>query len=58
MNGSVSEFTSARVGSNVTYHCDVGLLLVGEKVAMCTPHLVWVPNGSEVTCQQAPPGME
>ena len=52
MNGSVSGFTSARVGSEVTYHCDEGLNLVGERVAVCTLHvrLVWNPMGSEVMC--------
>ena len=58
VNGSVSGFTSANVGSEVTYHCDTGLKLMGERVAVCSPHLVWVPNGSEVTCQQTSPGMK
>ena len=56
VNGSVSGFTSANVGSEVTYHCDTGLTLVGESVAMCTSDLVWVPNGSEVMCQRLPSG--
>ena len=56
VNGSVSGFTSASVGSEVTYHCDTGLTLVGERVAMCTSDLVWVPNVSEVMCQQPLPG--
>ena len=53
VSGSVSGFTSARVGSEVTYHCDEGLNLVGERVAVCTLRLVWDPMGSEVMC--APP---
>ena len=57
VNGSVSGFTSASVGSEVTYHCNAGLTLVGESVAMCTSDLVWVPNGSEIKCQQLPPGI-
>ena len=57
VSGSVSGFTSASVWSEVTYHCDTGLTLVGERVAMCTSDLVWVPNGSEVMCQQPPPGI-
>ena len=50
MSGSVSGFTSARVGSEITYHCDEGLNLVGERVAVCTLRLVWDPMGSEVMC--------
>ena len=49
VNGSVSGFTSASVGSEVTYHCDTGLTLVGERVAMCTSDLVWVVVGDRVS---------
>ena len=56
MNGSVIGFTSAKVGSEVTYHCDEGLNLVGERVALCTLRLVWEPMGSEVMCKQFSPG--
>ena len=52
----MSGFTSARVGSEVTYHCDEGLSLVGERVAVCTLRLVWDPMGSEVMCAPPPPG--
>ena len=34
-NVSVSGLTSASVGSEVTYHWDTGLTLVGERVAIC-----------------------
>ena len=56
VNGSVSGFTSARVGSEVTYHCNEGLNLVEKRVAVCTEHLVWDPLGSEVMCAPPPPG--
>jgi hypothetical protein len=36
VNGSVSGFTSSRVGAQVTYHCDTDLVLVGERVATCS----------------------
>ena len=52
MNG----FSSARVGSKVTYHCDEGLNLVGERVAVCTLRLVWDPMESEVMCAPPLPG--
>ena len=32
VNGSVGEFTSSRVGAQVTYSCDTDLVLVGERV--------------------------
>ena len=51
----MSYFTSAKVGSEVTYHCDEGLNLVGERVDVCTLRLVWDPMGSEVMC--APPSL-
>ena len=57
VSGSVSGFTSASVGSEVTYHCDEGLNLVGERVAVCTLHLVWDPMGSEVMCGPLPSGI-
>ena len=39
VNGSVSEFTSSRVGAQVTYSCDSDLVLVGERVVTCSrPH--------------------
>ena len=56
VNGSVSGFASAKVGSEVTYHCDEGLYLVGGRVAVCTLHLVWDPIESEVMCAPPPPG--
>ena len=56
LSGSVSGFTSAKVGSEVTYLCDEGLNLVGGRVAVCTLHLVWDPMGSEVMCAPPPPG--
>ena len=46
----MSGFTSARVGSEVTYDCDEGLNLVGERVAVCTLRLVWDPMEPEVMC--------
>ena len=56
VNGSVSGFTSAKIGSEVTYHCDEGLYLVGGRVAVCTLHLVWDPMGSKVMCAPPLPG--
>ena len=56
MNGSVSGFTNTRAGSEVTYYCDEGLNLVGERVAVCTLGLVWDPMGSKVMCAPPPPG--
>ena len=50
VNGRFSGFTSAKVGSKVTYDCDDGLNLAGKRVAMCTEHRVWAPMGSEVMC--------
>ena len=56
VNGSVSEFTSSRVGAQVTYLCDTDLVLVGERVATCSsPSLQWLPSSEEVMCVQ-PPG--
>ena len=57
VNGSVSEFTSARVGAQVTYSCDTDLALVGETVATCSlPSLQWMPSIDDVSCIQ-PPGI-
>ena len=53
VNGSVSEFTSSKVGAQVTYHCDTGLVLVGEMVASCSsPSLQWMPSAADVMCIQ------
>ena len=53
VNGSVSGFTSSRVGAQVTYHCDTGLVLVGETVASCSsPSLQWLPSATDVLCIQ------
>ena len=50
VNGSVSRFTSSRVGAQVTYHCDTDLVLVGERVATCSQSLQWLPSSEDVTC--------
>ena len=56
VNGSVSEFTSSRVGAQVTYSCDTDLVLVGERVATCSePSLQWLPSSEDIMCVQ-PPG--
>ena len=53
VNGSVSGFTSSRVGAQVTYHCDTDLVLVGERVATCSQSsLQWLPNSEDVICMQ------
>ena len=53
VSGSVSGFTSSRVGAQVTYHCDTALVLVGEMVASCSsPSLQWVPNATDIMCIQ------
>ena len=50
VNGSVSGFTSSRVGAQVTYHCDTDLVLVRERVATCTcsQSLQWLPSSENV----------
>ena len=51
VNGSVSGFTSSKVGAQVTYHCDTGLVLVGETVASCSsPSLQWLPSAADIMC--------
>ena len=56
VSGSVSEFTSSRVGAQVTYSCDTDLVLVGERVATCSePSLQWLPSSEDIMCVQ-PPG--
>ncbi|CAI8047140.1 hypothetical protein GBAR_LOCUS26043, partial [Geodia barretti] len=53
VNGSVGEWTSSRVGAQVTYSCDIHLVLVGETVATCSlPSLTWLPSSDDVTCVQ------
>jgi hypothetical protein len=53
VNGSVGEWTSSRVGAQVTYSCDTHLVLVGETVATCSlPSLTWLPSSDDVTCVQ------
>ncbi|CAI8057746.1 hypothetical protein GBAR_LOCUS31457 [Geodia barretti] len=55
VNGSVGEWTSSRVGAQVTYSCDTHLVLVGETVATCSlPSLTWLPSSDDVTCVQPP----
>ena len=57
VSGSVSEFTSSRVGAQVTYSCDTDLVLVGERVATCSePSLQWLPSSEDIMCVH-PPGM-
>ena len=56
VNGSVGEWTSSRVGAQVTYSCDTHLVLVGETVATCSlPSLTWIPRSNDVICV-LPPG--
>ena len=58
VNGSVGEWTSSSVGSQVNYSCDTDLVLVGERVAYCSlPQLQWLPPSDDVVCIQPPPGM-
>ena len=52
VNGSVSGFTSSRVGAQVTYHCDTDLVLVVERVATCSQSLQWLPSSENVMCVQ------
>ena len=53
VNGSVSGFTSSRIGAQVTYHCDTDLVLVGERVATCSQSsLQWLSNSQGVVCSQ------
>ena len=53
MNGSVGEWTSSRVGAQVTYSCETHLVLVGETVATCSlPSLTWLPSSDDVMCVQ------
>ena len=52
VNGSVGEFTSSRVGAQVTYSCDTDL---GERVATCSlPSLQWIPSSDDSMCIQPP----
>ena len=58
VNGSVGEWTSSRVGAQVTYSCDTHLVLVGETVATCSlPSLTWIPSSGDVMCVP-PPGKQ
>ena len=51
VSGSVGEFTSSRVGAQVTYSCDTDLVLVGERVATCSlPLLQWLPSSEDIMC--------
>ena len=55
VNGSVGEFTSSRVGAQVTYSCDTDLVLVEERVATCSlPSLQWIPSNDDIMCIQPP----
>ena len=55
VNGSVGEWTSSRVGAQVTYSCDTHLVLLGETVANCSlPSLTWIPSSGDVMCVQPP----
>ena len=57
VSGRVSEFTSSRVGAQVTYSCDTDLVLVGERVATCSePSLQWLPGSDDIMCVP-PPGI-
>ena len=57
VSGRVSEFTSSRVGAQVTYSCDTDLVLVGERVATCSePSLKWLPSSEDIVCVP-PPGI-
>ena len=58
VNGSVGEWTSSRVGAQVTYSCDTDLVLVGERVAYCSlSQLQWLPSSDDVLCVQPPSGI-
>ena len=51
VNGRVGEWTSSRVGAQVTYSCDTHLVLVGETVATCSlPSLTWLPSSDDGMC--------
>ena len=52
VNGSVSGFTSSRVGAQVTYHCDTDLVLVGERVATCSQSLQYLEVRMSCACVQ------
>ena len=52
-NGSVSGFTSARAGANITYLCGDTLELDGESIATCSStSLLWEPSATVVRCIQ------
>ena len=50
VNGSVGEWSSSRVGAQVSYSCDTDLVLVGERLATCSPSLQWLPSSDDVMC--------
>ena len=50
VNGSVGEWSSSRVGAQVSYSCDIDLVLVGERLATCSPSLQWLPTSDDVMC--------
>ena len=49
VNGSVSEFTSSRVGAQVTYSFDPGYSLHGSTTSQCVSG-EWTPSPETVMC--------
>ena len=51
VNGSIVEFVSAVVGSQILYSCDPGFLPEGLRTSMCSLNMSWHPNPADFPCR-------
>ena len=52
VNGSIAEFVSAAVGSQILYNCDPGFLPEGLTVSICSPNMSWSSNPADFICRK------
>ena len=52
MNGSIVEFVSAAVESQIQYRCDPGFLPEGLMTSTCASSMNWSPNPADLTCME------
>ena len=52
MNGSIVEFVSAAVDSQIQYRCDPGFLPERLLISTCASSMNWSPNPADLTCME------
>ena len=52
VNGSIVEFVSAVVGSQILYSCDPGFHPEGLRTSICSSNMNWSSNPADFTCRK------